>query len=86
MKKNTLYLSLVITFIMLCTSCSDFLNLEPKSNFTGETFYRTEDDFKMALNGTYHRLQIIYNRYYYQYSEIRSDNCWHSSHNGATKM
>ena len=78
MKKNTLYLSLVITFIMLCTACSDFLNLEPKSNFTGETFYRTEDDFKMALNGTYHRLQTIYNRYYYHYSEIRSDNCWHS--------
>lgn len=66
--------------MMLVTSCSDFLNLEPKSNFTGETFYQTENDFKMALNGTYHRLQMIYNRYYYQYSEIRSDNSWHSSH------
>lgn len=71
---------LLLTFVLFMSSCSDFLQLEPKSNFTAETFYRTDSDFDMALNGAYHRLQLIYNRYYYKYSEIRADNCWHSSY------
>lgn len=71
---------ILLIFTLCVSSCSDFLKLEPKSNFTAETFYKTDRDFEMALNGAYHRLQLIYNRYYYIYSEIRSDNCWHPNY------
>ncbi|MDB2607128.1 RagB/SusD family nutrient uptake outer membrane protein [Zobellia sp.] len=50
--KNILYYTL-FTMLLGLTSCSDELELEPKSELSLDSFYTTESDFELALNGTY---------------------------------
>ena len=38
------------------TSCSDFLEPEPRSFFVDETFYSTQDEVELAINGIYSQL------------------------------
>jgi hypothetical protein len=60
----------------LLSSCSDkFLDLQPISSATTETFYRNADDIKNAVTGAYAALQsggISTNNYVF--GEVRSDN------------
>jgi hypothetical protein len=58
------------------SSCGDgFLDLQPISSASTETFYRNADDIKNAVNGAYAALQaggISTNNYVFR--EVRSDN------------
>ncbi len=66
----------ILTFMILTvfSSCSK-LDLSPVSNYNAGSFYQTQNDFKLAVNGIYDKLQDLY--YYNVYAlplEGRSDN------------
>ena len=75
--KNVYKLAGAIILISSLTACSnDFLNLSPKTHLSEEVFFKTPDDFKSALSGTYSVLQEsnLYGSNWYVFSEIPSDN------------
>ena len=41
-------------------SCDDFLNIAPESAVTPENFFKTESDFRQAVDGVYAPLQSLY--------------------------
>ncbi|RHO73827.1 RagB/SusD family nutrient uptake outer membrane protein [Parabacteroides sp. AF48-14] len=57
------------------SSCSDFLEQNPKTDLSENDFYKTADDFTSAVNGAYSSLQggNIYGNWYI-FAEIPSDN------------
>ncbi len=71
--KKIIYLSAVFAVSVL-PSCSDsFFELNPDDAVTTETIYKTENDFKIALNGCYAKLQTQMD-FYTEMCEWRSDN------------
>ena len=72
--KRILY---IILFTACFTSCSDdFTDLAPISNRNEADFYKTSDDFEVAINASYSGMQStgIYGRGYWTMFEMRSDN------------
>ncbi|CAG2533784.1 Starch-binding associating with outer membrane [Maribacter dokdonensis] len=72
--KRILY---IILFTACFTSCSDdFTDLAPISNRNEADFYKSSDDFEVAINASYSGLQStgIYGRGYWTMFEMRSDN------------
>ena len=49
-KVHYIIASLVLT---ICSSCNDWLDVNPRSQIKGEELYTSEDGFKKALNGVY---------------------------------
>lgn len=66
------YLTLFICLLMFCSCNKDFLRLEPKSDANSKVFYKTQEDFKTALNGIYASLRS-YPNMYLEMSSFRSD-------------
>lgn len=55
-------------------SCSDsFFDLQPDDEVTGDKVYKTENDFELAVNACYSKLQTQMN-FYIEMCEYRSDN------------
>lgn len=52
MKKKTLNIC-VCCLLLLCSSCSDWLDVNPKTNVKEEDLFSTEQGFKEALTGVY---------------------------------
>lgn len=69
MKKYLLY----IFTATVATSCSDFLDLEPKHQVSEGSFYQTPADFETALIGNYADLQI-YNDDIIYLADLTTDN------------
>ena len=73
-KLNILAGILLASTLTITTSCND-LDLSPISNYNADSFYKTQGDFKLAVNGIYDKLQDLY---YYNVMafliEGRSDN------------
>ena len=70
MKKYCIYLfALVIT-----TSCSDFLDLQPGFQVSEDSFYKNADDFETALIGNYAGLQGLHNASHLYLNELTTDN------------
>ena len=71
MKHMPLLVSIV--FLFCTTSCEKYLSENPISSYNAGGFYRTQSDFKLAINGLYANLRDIS---YYQviFLESRSDN------------
>lgn len=44
----------------LLPSCSDFLNPDPESLYTTQTFYTTQSDFELAISAVYAEQQDVY--------------------------
>ncbi|WP_295732107.1 RagB/SusD family nutrient uptake outer membrane protein [uncultured Muribaculum sp.] len=56
------------------TSCSDsFFDLQPDDEVTGDKVYKTENDFELAVNACYSKLQTQMD-FYIEMCEYRSDN------------
>ncbi|QNL51070.1 RagB/SusD family nutrient uptake outer membrane protein [Olivibacter sp. SDN3] len=76
MKHLKIYISAILAVVMV--SCKDsFLDLQPISSAASENFYKTAEDMKVALNGTYAALRrsgISTNNYVF--GEISSDNTY----------
>ena len=43
------------------TGCNDFLVENPQSQYTADTFYKTQSDFKVAIAGAYAQQQDLFN-------------------------
>lgn len=73
--KNILILTILSSFLLIVISCEDNLDLNPISNYNAGSFYKTQNDFGLAVNGIYDKLQELY---YYNIVpfgiEGRSDN------------
>lgn len=55
MKKHILIFYLVVSTLGI-SSCSDFLDVPLKSSIATSNFFKTQQDFDMALNGAYHMM------------------------------
>ncbi|RIH62829.1 RagB/SusD family nutrient uptake outer membrane protein [Mariniphaga sediminis] len=72
--KNKLTNILIAVFLLLGTSCNDYLDLNPISSYNAGSFYQTENDFKLAVNGAYAVLRSLHNGSIINTLECRSDN------------
>lgn len=64
---------LIILFCMAFLSCKKTIDLLPESYLNTATFYKTEAEIRIGLNGVYTGLQRPMNREW-QLTELRSDN------------
>ena len=65
----------VVSSLLLCSSCTSFLEETNPNKIPASTFYQTENDIAMAANGAYAALRG--NGYYknmYLYTDVRSEN------------
>ncbi len=56
-KLYSITVSVVLTTVIICSSCQDFLDKNPLDQMSSQTFWQTEADVEMALAGCYSRLQ-----------------------------
>lgn len=70
MKKYFLY---ILTVVIL-TSCSDFLDLQPEFQVSENSFYKSADDIETALIGNYAELQDLHNASLLYLGELTTDN------------
>ena len=65
-------------FLIVGTSCDNYLEEVPKSSISPANFYKTEDDALSSINGAYAALQdnAYYSRYYVTSSEHAGGNCY----------
>ncbi len=73
---KNIFIMLVLVGI-LTTSCSDFLTIYPETSLSVPTFYKTEADFKQAINGAYAPLRLLNNHEgggIWVLTEMHSDN------------
>ena len=69
----TWFLSLALT------SCSkDFLTVVPETALSSATFFKTEADFKQAVNGAYVPLRQMFNERAWILEEMHSDNTYYA--------
>lgn len=74
MKSNIMTTIFVTIFLLSVTSCSDYLELNPISSYNAGSFYQTENDFELAINGVYAVLRDLHNGNIINTLECRSDN------------
>ena len=58
MKKTNKYSILVVVATMLCCSCSDFLDIEPKDRITGDVLLSTDGGINSYMATHYYNLPI----------------------------
>ncbi len=72
MQKTILYIFLLVTML---SSCKKFLEEAPRTTQSSANFFKNENDFKLAVNGTYAALRDIYgSNTSWVMGEMRSDN------------
>lgn len=76
---KAIVLSGLLTTTLVFSSCKRFLDLQPISQSSVTSFYKTADDFKQAINGTYAAVAGLlvgdHFAYYMLLTDLRSDNC-----------
>jgi starch-binding outer membrane protein, SusD/RagB family len=63
-----------LLIILVGTSCSDFLELEPEHQISEGSFYQNANDFRTALIGSYGGLQNLHNTALVYVGELPTDN------------
>lgn len=71
--KKIFLISAIASMSMLCSCSESFFELLPDDAVSTEAIYKTENDFKIALNGCYAKLQSQQD-FYTEMCEWRSDN------------
>lgn len=75
MKKILFYQRYVLVALLLVfSSCEDFLDLAPVSEYNSANFYQSQQDFELAINGAYAELQDLSDNRIPLNLEGRSDN------------
>ncbi|MNJ87294.1 SusD family protein [compost metagenome] len=73
MKKITYFIIIVLSFMEL--SCKKFLDETNPNNITLGNYFKSENDFTLAVNGAYNQLRGLYNsKSAWTMGEMRSDN------------
>ena len=73
--KNNYIINLILCLGIFFSSCSDWLEVEPKNTRSINYFYTTPSEMEQALMGVYNGL-LPMSEYYWFMSELRSDNAW----------
>lgn len=70
-------INIIIICLLLTTSgaCKKFLVINPETNISQGSFYKSQSDFEQAVTGAYAQLQFMYNEAW-QLTELRSDNTY----------
>jgi site-specific DNA-cytosine methylase len=78
--KKTLYISLIILILFSFNSCKkSSLDFKPQDQVSSATFWTSENDARLALNGCYGYFSVNNNYntgYYYAYDDGGSDNAY----------
>lgn len=69
--KHVFLVSLTVVICNFLCSCNDFLNENPESTYTTESFYTSQKDFKYAITSIYSEQQTLYDG---QYGLLRVNN------------
>ena len=75
--KNIFYL-IAAMLGLLVSSCDEELTIFPEDSLSVPTFFKTEDDFTQAINGTYVPLRNINNASKPYLAEMHSDNTYYA--------
>ena len=66
---------ILLLFTALLSGCMDsFLKVKPIDFLDGNSYYQTEDQFNLAVNGAYSNLRSLFTGSMWSMSEMRSDN------------
>ncbi|TJZ63083.1 RagB/SusD family nutrient uptake outer membrane protein [Sphingobacterium olei] len=88
--KNTSRTYKTLFIVMLTTiglmSCNKDIDLAPESNYNAKDFYKSENDFTLAIAGTYGGLRGIHSYQYPIVVESLSDNVSTSTNNPYTRL
>lgn len=89
--KKSKYIVVIIGLLLFSTSCSNsFLDLAPISNMNEGNFFKTEADFRTAIDGAYKTLYDVYSPDggVLSHTEQMSDNCtlFHVANNSEEQM
>ncbi|MFT3704071.1 MAG: RagB/SusD family nutrient uptake outer membrane protein [Agriterribacter sp.] len=76
MKTKIIILSIIAATTVM-TSCKKFLEINPETALTSETFFVKESDFVQAVNATYVPLRSIFNDRAWVLGEMHSDNTYY---------
>ena len=78
MKKIVYILTVGVAFILMATSCAkDFLERVPQSNYTGESFYTSDEAVLKACEPLYNRAWFNFNRRAMWYiGSLRANDAW----------
>lgn len=69
------YIYYILMLVTGMTSCSKFLELDPNSQMSSNTFYNNQNDFERALLGAYSSFRGMYSGSAIQYTaDLRTDN------------
>ncbi len=77
--KNIVFKSYCFLSILMLSSCTDdFLTIEPETRVSTETFWTTQADAELGVNGCYDSLQpdSYYGFDMFVLGDVRSDNCF----------
>lgn len=67
-------ISLCLSLLVIITSCSDFLTLQPENQINDQSFYQTANDFEASIVGPYANLQDLHNSSFLYLAELNTDN------------
>ncbi|MFZ6010415.1 MAG: RagB/SusD family nutrient uptake outer membrane protein [Bacteroidota bacterium] len=65
---------LVLSMLLLMAACDDFLDEQPISALSAETFWKSPDDVRAGLASMYDAFQKAMNNNYFDWGEGRADN------------
>lgn len=72
--KNKITTILIVASVLLLSSCDDFLDKKPISEYSMEHYYKNPPQIKSALYGAYSQLQTVMSRNFAYWGEGRADN------------
>lgn len=65
--------AIVLATVGMFYSCDDYLDVQPESFVTPETYYKTQSELNLALAGVYDGMQSAYSDANYFFGEFRAD-------------
>lgn len=74
MKKTIIYIFGTVAMTFAMSSCSDFLDKDPISSFSGQGYYKKPADAQAGVNGIYNSLQSLFRINFAYWGEGRADN------------
>lgn len=72
--KHIIKILLINLAILILPSCEGFLNEQPISEISADTFWKTRDDVRAGIAGMYDGLQAVVSARYIDWGDARSDN------------
>ena len=66
-------IALLIATVGMFYSCDDYLDVQPESFVTPDTYYKTQSELNLALAGVYDGMQSAYSDANYFFGEFRAD-------------